>query len=359
MCVKRGFMALFSKKESEQDTPRSPEPVSNSVSKDIVLIQKDMETMKALIGTLREMKKDDQERFQKMNEEIGELRNSLFDKEQELKDMRLQVLKAIDLVSQAQVEKVLIEKKKEDARITMLDARLESYKALGDQMMNELKAIRTTIDMYKGVEQVIALNNEVKKNLTNTNLLKADIDRHADMIEGMFVNFNKKYDEFRNSRMELVAMGRELQKNIMKTNTLEVEMHNLVKHEEIDAVKEQVNEKLKFTDEYKEKFDHMLNQLNEKSRVSYIDAELKRLREERNVTMEHMKVQLADVHSKVLSRETQFKQLSHVVNQWLTYINSRFKYYDSHLGISSPARKKYHSQVDTNRETINKDTLNM
>src|SRR3989338_2957064 len=99
------MMRLFGKKEeseessnSDQDSFQSRSSSSGSTSRDVAIIQKDLETMKAMIGTLREMKKDDQEKFAKIGEQIGEMRNMQMTRERELKELGLKVQKAIDLV---------------------------------------------------------------------------------------------------------------------------------------------------------------------------------------------------------------------------------------------------------------------
>ena len=84
----------FGKREKALDeTPKEPEarlPASSySPAREIALIQKDLETLKAMLSTLREMKKDDQDKFARIGEQIGELRSSLLNKEKEVKELEV------------------------------------------------------------------------------------------------------------------------------------------------------------------------------------------------------------------------------------------------------------------------------
>jgi cell fate (sporulation/competence/biofilm development) regulator YmcA (YheA/YmcA/DUF963 family) len=63
-------------------------------------------------------------------------------------------------------------------------------------LMEELKKIRQQMNFYKGIEQVIKLNEEVKGEILEIKKVEAVIERHADKSESIFLDLEKKYAEF-------------------------------------------------------------------------------------------------------------------------------------------------------------------
>jgi chromosome segregation ATPase len=298
-----------------------------STNKQITLLQKDVETLHALVDGLREMNKDDQERFQKADEGIGEIRNMLFDKEQELKDLKIQVGKAIDLVENAQVEKVLIEKKREDAKIQAIEAKLDSYKALLDSFMNEVKSVRTKIDMFKGVEQIIALNNEVKGELTNIQKIQAQIAAHSDKMENIFVDFNKKYTNFSDSHSDIENLRSTVQETARTFNKVQIDLINIAKREDLVFFEKEVSKKLHAMEDLNAKIEDsnkrtesMLKNFDTTDLISSTQENFKKLNE-----------WLKYIDGRINSVESQSQKMQIAMNQWLKYLQSRITTHEIRL----------------------------
>jgi len=327
---------LFGKKEESAETPDiasdAPPAPMQATSKDIALLQKDVETMKAMISTLREMKKDDQEKFSRLLEQIGELRSMLFTKEQEMKDINVRVGKAIDLVETAQVEKILVEKKKEDAKVQILGAKIDSYKAISDNIITELKDIRGKIEMFKGTEQVLKLNSEIKHDLASTKLLKNEIERHADRIENAFIDFNKKYDEYRVFKNEIEKLRDKITLTLKEIDQFKVEFRNLAKKEDLIMIEGDVSRKLRSVDEYRNMFETL------KTTIIQIKDDLAL---EKNNFMEwHARMrQEAEEEGEIEELQKNFLEIKNSlhgniikINRWIGHFNSKLQSMEENAG---------------------------
>ncbi len=279
-----------------EEQPMTEEPISKS--KEIAMLQKDIETLKAFTSSLREMRKDDEERSEKMTGQIGELRNMLFSKEQELKDMNLRVGKAIDLVENAQVERVLVEKKKEDVRIQMLEARIESYRSVSDAIVAELKDMKSKMDLFKGVEQVISLNEEVKRDLTNIKFVKGEIQKHADKIENTFVDFNKKFSEMQSLKIETQQLKEEVLSAIKDVNKFRTEITNMSQKADVYFDKTRGGSAL--NDNYK-RVENMLfdDRRLMKEWVSYFENKIARMENNITLWLENMENKINDLKARL------------------------------------------------------------
>lgn len=152
--------------------------------------------IKAQLESLNEVRKANSERFSRVSEQMGELRGMIMDTNKTMSKIEVSATKAIDLVESVQPEKLMIEIRKQEGKAEALKANIESNEAMMRDLMEELKKIRQQMNFYKGIEQVIKLNEEVKGEILEIKKVEATIERHADKAESIFLDLEKKYAEF-------------------------------------------------------------------------------------------------------------------------------------------------------------------
>jgi cell fate (sporulation/competence/biofilm development) regulator YlbF (YheA/YmcA/DUF963 family) len=76
--------------------------------------------------------------------------------------------------------------------------------------MDQLKDMRHQVSTFRGIEQVVALNDEVKKELMGIKKVEATVERHSDKIEGIFIESQKKFQEFEQLTDKLKELQRQL-----------------------------------------------------------------------------------------------------------------------------------------------------
>jgi DNA repair exonuclease SbcCD ATPase subunit len=152
--------------------------------------------IKGQLDSFAEVRKATTERFSRISEQMGELRGMIIDTNKAMGKVEVSSTKAIDLVESVHPEKLMIEVRKQDGKIEALRANIESNEAIMKDLMLELKKMRDRMNFYKGVEQVIAMNEEIKQELATIKRVEANVERHADKIETVFIEVEKKFTEF-------------------------------------------------------------------------------------------------------------------------------------------------------------------
>ena len=152
--------------------------------------------IKGQMESFNEVRKASTERFSRISEQIGELRGMVVDINKMMSKVEVSSTKAVDLVESVHPEKLMIEVRKQDGKIEALRANIESSEAIMKDLMLELKKMRDRMNFYKGVEQVIAMNEEIKQELSTIKRVEANIERHADKVETVFLEVEKKFAEF-------------------------------------------------------------------------------------------------------------------------------------------------------------------
>jgi len=150
----------------------------------------------AQLESFGELRKANSERFSRLSEQLGELRGMIVDTNKAMSKIEVAATKAVDLVESVHPEKLMIEVRKQDGKVEALRANIESNEAILKDLMGEIKKMREQMNFYKGTEQVVQLNEEVKQELANIKKMEAVIERHADKVETIFLEVEKKFSEF-------------------------------------------------------------------------------------------------------------------------------------------------------------------
>ena len=152
--------------------------------------------MKAQIEGFGELRKANSERFQRISEQVGELRGMVMDTNKSVGEIEVKATKASDLVSSVQPDRLMIDVRKAEGKVDALHANIESNDMILKNIMEEMKSMRNQMKFYKGIEQVIKLNEDVKKEIMEIKKIEASTKRHADKIDTIFIDVNRKFSEF-------------------------------------------------------------------------------------------------------------------------------------------------------------------
>lgn len=155
-----------------------------------------IEKLDSEMSTLRELLDTQRERFEREGEEIGELRSMLADREKQIRELESKALKASELVAEVQPEKLMSEQKKTEARIDAIKAKLENSEVISGNIIDELKKIKNSMSTFRGTEDILKLNKEVRDELTDIKKVEASVQKHADRVEARYSNFESNFQEF-------------------------------------------------------------------------------------------------------------------------------------------------------------------
>lgn len=185
----------------------------------------EFEKINARLELMSTLIKDSSERFSGVSQQIGELRAMNFENEKKISQIQKDSTMAIDIVKQVEPEKLRIDYQKFEMRISELSERIEMNKQLMEKAMTEFKDLKRETDTFVGTDAILKLNEEVKKDLLNTQKVSSKTKLYADKSEQIFVELKNSFlesqkvgsvvENLNNSYSEL---NKELQK-IKLTNT--------------------------------------------------------------------------------------------------------------------------------------------
>lgn len=196
---------LFAKKQQppdvkvqEEEKPAAAAAPQETTPPDRLLA--DIERLKAQVDALNQTKDSWSQRFSDISERIGELRSMTAEIEKRSAETEAKAARSAELLENIDMGKIMVEMQKRDAKIDTISAKTESYVALYDAISTEMKGIRSQIGLFRGIDAVVKLSDEVKNDLIAVQKIKTMIEADTDKVENIFL-------EMKRTMKELVALS--------------------------------------------------------------------------------------------------------------------------------------------------------
>lgn len=199
--------------EVQQDSVNTKDP-----KLDAVLTRQGAE-----IQALKETRVANNERFIRVSEELGRLRESILQREKEIKDVVLKISRTVDMVEKVQPDKLFEIVEEQKANYLKLNQKIQANRERADQIMDLLKDVKKKTDFYKGIDQVMKLNSESAKLLSRAQKFSLITAERADRVENFFIQIEKQYkkfEKFDREKDDLVDLKKKVSKDLNEFNSL-------------------------------------------------------------------------------------------------------------------------------------------
>ena len=172
--------------DTKEKTPQTTDELLSTIEK-----------LKAKVEAGEELRKVFNEKFTKLDQDIGEFRNMIIERDKDIQGLEIKATRASDLVSEIKPEKIHTTVIKFETKIEMLKAKLEANEQVNEKIMEELKDIRTTVKTFRGIAEIEKLTKEMLDEQSTIKRIQDKIETYADKTETMYLETDKKYEEFR------------------------------------------------------------------------------------------------------------------------------------------------------------------
>jgi chromosome segregation ATPase len=198
----KSLMGLFSKKKKEnedleegQEAAAPEKKSSGSGEMSLGQLSVQVEKLNASVEAFAEVRKSFSERFSRVSEQIGELRAMILDRDKSIQEVELKAVKAHDLVMTVQPEKMMTSIQKGEAKIEALKANLEGNESIMSRIMEELKDVKKKVEFFRGIEEIVKLSEETKKDLIEIKKVESKISLNTDKVDTIYSEMRKKFQQ--------------------------------------------------------------------------------------------------------------------------------------------------------------------
>ena len=220
-------------KEEKKEIPEKKEsPVGGS--SELVKLSTEVDRLKAGQEAFAEVRKSFTERFNRTSEQIGELRAMILDRDRTIQEIELKAIKASDLVQSVEPEKLMTEVQKQDVKIEALKANLEGNEAIMSKIMEQVKETRRKIEFFRGIEEIINLSEEVKKELIEIKKIEGEISINTDKVQTIYSEMRKRLQDLDTFQTQVQEFKVDINQNSKDIDFLKTKISDLATKDELE-----------------------------------------------------------------------------------------------------------------------------
>lgn len=238
---------------TEEKKKSNTSEITGNVSSDLIKLSTEVDRLKAGSEAFNEVRKANTEMFTRLNEQIGELRSMIFDRDRTIQTLELKAVKAADLVESIQPDKFMSQLSKQSVKVEALKANIESNEAIMERIMEELKEIRKRVDFFRGVEEIVNLSQEIKKELIDIKKVEGRIHIETDKVETIYSEMRKRIQMLDAFNSDLQEIKVNIDQHTKDVDFLKLKLGGLAEKEEVEKILAKISEYTKTVGEIRKK----------------------------------------------------------------------------------------------------------
>ncbi len=230
---------VASVKEERQERMEAEKVVEeiSDVEKNVSKLNVEVEKLKTMIESVKEIRSSTEDKIQRLMESVGEIRSLVFQREAKLGEESLKMDKLNEIVSEMKPEKIAKELSKRDKEITNHETKIEKLEFKSDDMLKTMKNIQKILESMGNLENIVNVSKNVAEKSVKMEKHVKDMERLSDKLEKIYVELNKKLEEFMIYKAKQEEME-ELTKELVKTvDQINLNLDQYSKKEELDTLK--------------------------------------------------------------------------------------------------------------------------
>jgi hypothetical protein len=205
------------------------------------------EKLEGRVEAMADFRKAIEERLSGLNQEIGELRSSIMERDRAVRDVQAGFSRIEEMAEGMEPEKIASQLARKDETIERNQAAIEGLSLKAKQLRADVKANSDILENIKDIKNVIRVVRTLKQKVGKVEDDRRFTSRTAGKIETMFSDLGDKLGEFQ-SYKEKIAFNEETMHEIMKTvDTFEARLEGTVKKDDLGKLKDSVDTRFEKT----------------------------------------------------------------------------------------------------------------
>ena len=234
--------------EEDADDPEVKKGEISLSGKSDPMIKLKVERMDARLESINDLIKGFSERFSAISQQIGELRGMSLSNEKAISKIDAESAKAIDIVEAVKPEKIRFDYERIGQRVEELSAKIESNKEYQDNVVEQMKDLKRKAESFIGVEGLIHLQADVKKDLLNIQQINAKAEMHADKAEQLFIEIERISHE-NNQVLETLGNFERNYASLKKDfEKIKIDFSNIATKNDLTELKKRMESKVSLVD---------------------------------------------------------------------------------------------------------------
>ena len=330
------------KEEKREYVPEEPQKGSEEITKVLM----DLEKVKAIVNTLREMETDKEEMINQLAESIGEIRSLFFQRDVSIKETISKVNKIEEIVNEIKPQKILKKFEKEEMEFEKISARIEKLEIIEKDLSKRVTKVEKILESIKSMENLRKIVKDIEDKLSRMKEIESSVKRDAAKAEKFYLETQESLEDFEKLK-ETTEKLDELTKEILRSlDEIKIEMDTKVtKEERNNTIKEALkvpeshkDERIKELESKKQEILKLIESIEKQKNQGIIsEVAYQELLEKNNI--------LIDKISKQLNRLKMSEEPENLL-EWLTSIDEEVKEISEKFELNEIKIKGLEKKID-------------
>jgi hypothetical protein len=198
----------------------------------------DVEKLGVKVDSLAEMRNVIEERIGRIMESIGEIRSMVFARESSLKELEAKLGKFSAMVQDLEPQKYMRELDKRDKQLSEHAMKLEKTEFVSSDLAKNLNELKQSIESLGSLKNVVEVSRDMGEKTAKVSNLANKVERLSDEVGKVFVELNKKLEEFMLYRAKQDAIEESVKEIITMVDGINSRVDSFALKDDILALKQ-------------------------------------------------------------------------------------------------------------------------
>jgi len=216
-----------------------------------------IEELKAKIEMLEKLIKEFSERFSKVNQGLGEVRQSTFSNEKSVGIAEKNSEMAINFVKEMQPEKLTLYLKRFNSQVDVINERLGANRKFYQFLEEEILKLKKKSDSFIGAEALLKLNKELTKDMVELRKTNRIVKANADRAEQIFIDSKREILESQKSSQMITDLDSSYSSLRKELETLRLDYSRVVSTKDFSDFRNSFERRLSIVENYFSTFEEI------------------------------------------------------------------------------------------------------
>jgi predicted nucleic acid-binding Zn-ribbon protein len=195
-----------------------------------------LDQLDATVTGLSTLRETYDTRFTMLSEKIGEVRSMVLTQAKESADAKAKAERALLSLEGVKPEEFRAAIIKRDAEIESIKARLTSLNDMIRSLMDEMKEFRNMLAKFKGLETVIGMADDARRNIIRIQQVRDQVEVMSDKVMSAFLEFQRRFKDVTDLSVRVAALDAQVKPMTKTVNQMDVLVKQAVSKAELSKL---------------------------------------------------------------------------------------------------------------------------
>lgn len=195
---------------------------------DIKNLTRKVEQLEATVAGLTALRETYDTRFTMTSEKIGEVRSMVLTQAKEGADAKAKAERALMSLEGVKPEEFRAAIIKRDAEVEAINAKIASTNDMIKSMMNEVREFRGALAQFKGLETVIGMADDARKNIIRIQQIRDQVEVMSDKVMSAFLEFQRRFKDVTDLSIKVNTVEETIKPLAKTVNQMDVQVKQAV-----------------------------------------------------------------------------------------------------------------------------------